>query len=470
MDIRDWIRANHMDVTCRALTTLRDTGMIASIVSKYTLPAPPVYKGLSWWGYAGVAAQAAMALVGCTGPIPEFNTNETSECQSVNGNGQLWAKYRGTDGVYKVVKLGADCDAVRINQLAYLGNTKWMLQVTLKNRDVFTYTLFVEYGQVPIAYISPCPGSWCGIPGEKPDWYVPPGPKGDDYVTPPIGSCGEDTQCEWTITPIDAYIDQQGIYRTYYEVTPSDPCCGSTFYYWDADNGPLIDPPGGNPSPGGGNCEYPNITGTTYYLYGDCEDPEYWGMPEGQDYVEFTWEFPTQPAFQAIARRIDALAEMIDLSGAFATPTCGFDKCDLEGDWVTTRWESVEKSFESGRRLRKLFRYRSKSSRDLGELSAYWELFEWKAGPVCVIHKGASWGTPQVWAESEDEGKRVINFAAAEAGIDTSEDGEWVVKRSSQARTGLNGTMKIKRYQGFPWVAHREGSNWPNQLARKRDP
>jgi hypothetical protein len=168
--------------------------------------------------------------------------------------------------------------------------------------------------------------------------------------------------------------------------------------------------------------------------------------------------------------RLDAIVELLQAHKNFKQPICGNEKPVLEGQWVTTRWISDEKMVDSGRRLRKLFRYRTKSTRDLGQLSAYWEQFVWRAGPVCVRHTGAWWGDPQVWAESAEEGKRVIRHAASEAGIDSDQVGEWAVSSSRSPRYGMSGTMKVLQHAGFPWVASRDGANWPNMLAKKSDP
>jgi hypothetical protein len=34
----------------------------------------------------------------------------------------------------------------------------------------------------------------------------------------------------------------------------------------------------------------------------------------------------------------------------------------------------------------------------------------------------------------------------------------------------MSGTMKILKKEGFPWIASRDGANWPNYLAQQRDP
>jgi hypothetical protein len=178
---------------------------------------------------------------------------------------------------------------------------------------------------------------------------------------------------------------------------------------------------------------------------------------------------PALKAPTAQIARLDAIVELLQAHKNFKQPICN-DKPKPEGQWVTTRWESVEKMVDSGRRLRKLFRYRTKSTRNLGQLSSYWESFTWRAGPVCVRHTGAWWGDPQVWAESTEEGRRVIRHAATEAGIDPDQVGRWATSSSRSPRYGMSGTMKILKKEGFPWVASRDGENWPNYLAKQSDP
>lgn len=191
---------------------------------------------------------------------------------------------------------------------------------------------------------------------------------------------------------------------------------------------------------------------------------------EEGNHLERTWVFEQSSAMQRLHSHQVAMMEMLQQHLNWKTPTCGNDtpeKPPLEGDWVTTRWQSDEKMDHSDRRLRKLFRYRSKSSRDLVQLSGYWESFSWRAGPVCVRHTGAWWGDPQVWAESAEEGKRVIRHAAAEAGIDPDQVGRWAVSGSRSPRYGMSGTMRIHVHKGFPWVSSRDGASWPNYLAKE---
>ena len=203
----------------------------------------------------------------------------------------------------------------------------------------------------------------------------------------------------------------------------------------------------------------------TFTLTAPCD------VDENGDPQYRTWDFAEGNFQQRVNAHQVALMEIMQQHLDWKTPTCSDkdEKPVLEGQWVTTRWESIEKMAHSGRRLRKLFRYRTKSARDVGQLSAYWEAFTWQAGSVRVHHKGAWWGTPAVWAASEEEGQRVIRFAAAEAGIDPDQDGEWGTSSSRSPRYGMSGTMRVARFEGFPWVASRDGEEWPNILAQVPD-
>lgn len=202
----------------------------------------------------------------------------------------------------------------------------------------------------------------------------------------------------------------------------------------------------------------------TFTLQAPCD------VDEEGNALTYTVDFPAESAQDRILRWQVAQAYLLQQHLNWKTPICGNEKPPLEGQWVTTRWKSLEKMVHSGRRLRKLFRYRTKSTRDLGQLSEWWADFTWRAGDVCVRHTGAWWGDPQVWAESEEEGKRVIRHAATEAGIDPDQVGRWATSSSRSPRYGMSGTMTIELYQGVPWISSRGGASFPNVLAQTQDP
>jgi hypothetical protein len=334
-----------------------------------------------------------------------------------------------------------------------------------------------------------------------------PRPADDTPIGPPI--VRELEECIWSITPMDAYVDNEGIWHTYFVIASNNPAiCGGPYSYWSSRSGPQWDepdtpfpptpdpptvcregpagPPGpqgpagpkGDPGEGGCSCDHidnkfaeltakldnyfdKSFDGAKYQMISVCEKDAS-GEPISEA-VEV--EIDSLKAPDAQIARLDAIVELLQAHKNFKQPICGNEKPELLGEWVTTRWWSDEKMVDSGRRLRKLFRYRTQSSRDLGQLSAYWRDFTWKSGPVCVIHKGAWWGTPQIWAESTEEGQRVIRHAATEAGLDPDQAGRWTISSSRSPRNGMSGTMRIQQFKGFPWVASRQGTDWPNYLA-----
>jgi hypothetical protein len=177
-----------------------------------------------------------------------------------------------------------------------------------------------------------------------------------------------------------------------------------------------------------------------------------------------TWEFPEQAVDSRLLEHQIALMEMIQQQLDWKTPICGNEPPVLLGDWVSIRFISDGISPGGTNPLRKLFRYRSQSSRSIEQLRAYWAGFTWTAGPVIVQHKGTWWGTPQVWASTAEEGKRVLRFAAEEAGATPDTDGQWIVTGSTHPRYGMPGTMRIQTYRGRDWITSRNGPSGPVEL------
>ena len=206
-----------------------------------------------------------------------------------------------------------------------------------------------------------------------------------------------------------------------------------------------------------GDTEYPS---DTYRLTGVCEELN----DDGEQPVFST---PVLGGIWPVAAlsRLDAIQYLLQAHLGYKTPTCGSTKPKLEGDWVTVRFESDQNSPAGQRPLRKLLRYRTKSGADLGTTTEYWSDFTWQAGPVIVSHKGGWWGTPQVWARSADEGKRVLRHAAREAGIDPDQDGQWVISGSRDPRYGMPGTMRVAQVSGLDWVTKRDGPSALPDLA-----
>lgn len=196
------------------------------------------------------------------------------------------------------------------------------------------------------------------------------------------------------------------------------------------------------------------LPGVTYTLQGVCEP-----VGEGEPQPIKERQIVQASGLYGVIARVDALMLFMQDHLGYRTPTCAPQRPELAGTWISTRWISDSDSPAGERPLRKLFRYRSKSTRSNDQLREYWSEFAWQAGSVMVQHKGAWWGTPQVWASSEAEGKRVLRFAAGEAGINPDLDGEWIVGGSSSPRFGQSGTMRLQKPGGTYWVVRRDGSD-----------
>ena len=168
---------------------------------------------------------------------------------------------------------------------------------------------------------------------------------------------------------------------------------------------------------------------------------------------------PVLKAPEAQIARLDAIVELLQAHKNFKQPVCPNERPKLEGNWRTISFRSTEPSPYGKSCIRKRFRYRSVSGIGLGELVDHWKDFTWTTGPVCVTHKGYSWGTPQVWAATADEGKRVIQHAAREAGFDADQVGEWGISNSASPRYGVSLPVKVDTTGGYYWITARDGED-----------
>lgn len=112
------------------------------------------------------------------------------------------------------------------------------------------------------------------------------------------------------------------------------------------------------------------------------------------------------------------------------------------------------------RKLRKRLTYRAAGNVDLVAHALHWQGFTWQAGSTIVRCYGP-FGSMQVWASSEAEGRRVIRHAANIAGWDltTGEGVEWDIREASGNRNGRPGTMRTKETSLGVEVTSREGPN-----------
>ena len=198
---------------------------------------------------------------------------------------------------------------------------------------------------------------------------------------------------------------------------------------------------------------------TQYTLNGVCED-----VPEGQNQPQYQYPTPGGPYYEELGARIDKIAQMLNQHLALKTPVCNEQTVAKQGEYRTISFISDEESPNGRNRLRKRLRYRSVSGIGLAGVVDHWRAFTWQAGPVCVSHKGAYWGAPQVWAATAEEGKRVIRHAAVEAGLDPDQVGRWLVSGSDNPRFGVSGTMRVNTSGGYYWITERLESDGRPQV------
>ena len=179
------------------------------------------------------------------------------------------------------------------------------------------------------------------------------------------------------------------------------------------------------------------VGGKVYRITSVCETNDA-GEPVSES-VEV--DIPSVGWDEAIIWRLDALEHIMQGLKDFKQPICRPSKG--QGDLVTVHFESDEPSIAGERPLRKTLNYRDQMASDLAAHAAHWQDFAWEAGDVIVYHEGAAWGKLTVWANSADEGKRVIRHAGTISGVNPDAEGEWLVTHSSSARYGRTGTMRL---------------------------
>jgi hypothetical protein len=91
----------------------------------------------------------------------------------------------------------------------------------------------------------------------------------------------------------------------------------------------------------------------------------------------------------------------------------------------------------------------------------HWQGFTFTGGPWQVIYRGP-WGSWQVWASSEAEGRRVLEHACAAASVDPLDPlGSWSVNLSESPRHQRVATYRVADRFGLPVVTVRPGPDGP---------
>jgi hypothetical protein len=113
--------------------------------------------------------------------------------------------------------------------------------------------------------------------------------------------------------------------------------------------------------------------------------------------------------------------------------------------------------------LRKRFSYRLNVRTDneadvVNSLAEVWNGVTWRTGPVIVAWVSHIYGTCQIWAVSEAEGRRVIAIALNHMKAKV-EDGRWIITRSRSAAKGkvrlVRATVVSARARSHGCAPHR---------------
>ena len=471
----DFIEENGATIKCLALAA-SDAAFSAYMAVQSDGLADPL-----WWIGIQNAMAATAQIYACTAPPPEVFEEafggENKQCQCAEVGGELFLDWLDADGNRTTLSNSELVEAKEIKNAVVTDGVASCNWITVEGEaKVSTYDL--AGGSKSIWYIVPTLNTGCcsgspNIPKRQPQ--PPP------YIIP---STEED--CETTVQLLDSCVDKYGLSQNFYYVNRRSECVDDdlpfAFWYWESVKGPIVYsfydrhsfegfiaiPQYGPPHPdlplpvsGGNNNTY--LSAVTYTLDVGCTYNE-----ETEDFdTKYTYDVEaTNDGVLGLARRMDALAWMINNAQLIPYTACKNEKPVLEGDWVTLRFQSDEPSPNSNTPIRKLLRYRSKSDASLGSITDYWRGFTWTTGPVIVSHKDAWWGTPQVWAVSADEGKRVLRHVAGEAGIDPDQVGRWVISGSRDPRYGVSLPVRFADLDGGPWVTQREGPSGPAEINR----
>ena len=317
-----------------------------------------------------------------------------------------------------------------------VGEPYWEKEPDYQNGPIGTYlkidvieedysALTLRYSKETIdagAYLrtSPRNGSTCTKPIDEtpkyPDWQP------DTPIGPAYEYYDPETGCTWSIAAMDSYLNSAGEPVFHWRAVSDDPVkCGDAYEWW-------------------GNGQEPNIPN-----FPDPTGP--YGRPHPPT-------LPPGPG-QDVKDKLDDILERLDELEKCACP----EKPELAKHWRSIRFDSDETTARGNRRLSKLFRYRGISPGVVDAVADHWKDFRWTTGPVCVYPKGSALGTPQVWASTPDEGKRVIRHAGREAGVDPDQTGEWGVSGSDNPRYGVSLEVGLFCVDGCWSATSRPGPN-----------
>ena len=464
----DFIEANRDTIKCLALNAA-DAAFSAAAALRSVGEDTPLSL---WFVYDAIVASAS--VLSCAAPPREFFEEtfegDNKKCQCAEVGGQLFLDWLDAAGNRTTLSNSELVEAKEIKDSGFIdgvANCNW---VTVDGEaKVSTYDL--NGGSTPLWYIVPTLDTGC-CSGTPTPIAVQPYP--EPYLIPGDGG----VECPNTVELIDSCVDRYGFSQNFYRVREFFDNCNQkdNYFYWESLQGPYIyyafnngfeglnsEPPYAPPHPHAappvvqveGNFN-PGLSPVTYTLDVGCS----YNQETDEFDKKYTYDVEgTNEGIFGLARRMDALAWMINNAQLLPYTDCANQKPVNEGEWRTISFRSDSVSPYGSARLRKRFRYRGQQGFGLGEVVDHWKDFTFQSGPVIVQHLGAGWGTPKVWAATADEGKRVIRHASREAGIDPDQDGRWVISSSDSARFGVSDTMRVDTKGGYYWITARDGSD-----------
>ena len=473
--IVSWVETNEKSVECNFYKTMGTGAYSVALGSVFT----GQFYAAGGAALVGGAAELAYNLSGCADPPPPVP--DEGPCWKID-DGAGFFEYIDPSGNWYAVNTKGHTEILsQIIDDRDAPQLRSYCNVRLTDGSVANYVC--SHGtQSPEVRLRPIGDATCG--GTKPL----PDPSPGTPLADPVNVPDPDTGCNWTIQATSAYVDDYGVWHTYYTVTADNDACGGPFAYWSSgdeppqwvplppgpDPPPEPLPPGPTPPPEPEPCPDPcpdippphQLGAATYQLNGVCETVE-----EGQPQPSYQYPVAGGRYEEVLSSKLDAVAQMLQQHLALKTPTCGPIKPDLWLHWRSIRFESDEYTPNGNRRLSKLFRYRGSSPGDVRRVADHWKDFRWVTGSTVVIHKGSPVGTPQVWARDADEGKRVIRHAFLEAGSDADSVGEWRVTGPTGSRTGVSLEVGLLCVDGCWSATARPGSNgWPEAAVVRPDP
>ena len=358
---------------CKIFTDYGEAVNALQQVALIAPPARPVAVGLS------LAQMAAKQNCDWDTEQPGPTNPDKGGCWKMDGGGLVYSK--DINGNF-AGQIAGDCrfPETHFEEIISVQRSETRPPViTVRTVAGATTQVYADIGQVSF-YLEPCPGSSCAEDDPSP---APPPPAPYTHVT--------EEGCELTVNFQGWGQLPDGSASGIFLVEPAPGARAGGGRIGGCNFAPTIvyNPGGGGGGGGGGGpfvVPYPP----------DSPGPD--GKPLWQKLLEAALAGAVsglvQNLFDETDKKLDQLLEC-------ACP----EKPVQEGDYRTISFRSDETSPFSNSRLRKRFKYRSKSGLDLGAVVDHWASFEFAAGPVAVGHVGSALGSPQVWAATADEGK-----------------------------------------------------------------